>query len=369
LDPELALSDDAHPTAMMTSGETKPLTGKALIAASRRYATEDRARSWWAVFSAIALFAVSTASAVFSKPWPVRAAFATVSGLLLVRLFILYHDFIHGAILRKSRVARAILHSYGVLVMTPPGVWRETHNYHHAHTAKIVGSHVGSYPMVTPRIWAAMSPRAHLLYRAARHPLTMVFGYVTIFMVGMCAVPFFRAPKKNWDAGLALLVNWSMTALLISRFGFGTFLFGYGLPLAIATCTGAYLFYAQHNFPSIRVQPRETWNFTDAALGSSSYMEMGPVMQWFTGNIGYHHVHHLNPSIPFYRLPEAMAGIAELQAPGRTSLAIRDVVGCLRLKMWDPDTGHMTGYPSNAIRGEASGQRTRSTDTESSARP
>ena len=122
------------------------------------------------------------------------------------------------------------------------------------------------------------------------------------------------------------------------------FLFAFALPLMIACTLGAYLFYAQHNFPNMHVQPRESWSYARAALESSSYMEMGPVMRFFTGNIGYHHVHHLNPVIPFYRLPEAMAAIPELQSPGRTSLRPRDIAVCLRLKLWDPETDHMVGY-------------------------
>ena len=326
-----------------------PRTGKALIDATRSYDWEYRAKSWWVLSSTLALLGVSTVGAVVVPSLPIRLGCAIASGLLLVRMFIVFHDFMHGAILRDSPVARAILYTYGTLVMTPPRVWRETHNYHHAHTAQLVGSHIGSYAMVTPRIWAAMSPRARLHYRVVRHPLTILFGYFTIFMLGMCAVPFIRAPKKNWQAGLALWVNALLTFGLVYFFGFATFFFGYGLPLFVATAAGSYLFYAQHNFPDVRVQPRETWSYTQAALESSSFMEMGMLMHWFTGNIGYHHVHHLNPSIPFYRLPEAMAAIPELQHPARTSLAPREIIRCLRLKMWDPDRGEMIAYPSTTL--------------------
>ena len=93
------------------------------------------------------------------------------------------------------------------------------------------------------------------------------------------------------------------------------------------------------------MQPRESWSYTRAALESSSYMEMGRVMRFFTGNIGYHHVHHLNPLIPFYRLPEAMDAIPELHDPPKTSLRPSDVLACFRLKLWDPDKGRMVGYP------------------------
>ena len=101
---------------------------------------------------------------------------------------------------------------------------------------------------------------------------------------------------------------------------------------------GAYLFYAQHNFPGVQFRNRDEWNYVFAALQSSSYIRMSPVMNWFTGNIGYHHVHHLNALIPFYRLPEAMAELEELQEPLTTSLRPRDVFRCLQLKLWETDT-------------------------------
>jgi omega-6 fatty acid desaturase (delta-12 desaturase) len=194
-------------------------------------------------------------------------------------------------------------------------------------------------------MWARMNPRERLMYKAIRHPLTILFGYFTIFMFGMCLSSFVRAPKRNWSSGLAILINWVLTGLVIWLFGFEVFFFAFFLPIFIACASGGYLFYAQHNFPEIEIQPRETWSYTRAALESSSYMKTGRLMGWFTGNIGYHHVHHLNPRIPFYRLPEAMAGVPELQAPRTTSLSLSDIVACFRLKIWDPKVGKMVGYP------------------------
>ena len=107
---------------------------------------------------------------------------------------------------------------------------------------------------------------------------------------------------------------------------------------------GSYLFYAQHNFPAAIYKPNTEWNYAGAALESSSYMEMNKIGHWMTANIGYHHVHHLNSRIPFYRLPEAMAAIPELQRPGRTSLSPSNIIKCLRLKAWDPELNRMVGY-------------------------
>lgn len=340
------MSNAAVDDAVIEAPEPEARSDKALMAEARKYATEDRAKSWFALFSTIALAFGLGAVAALAPYWPVRVVAALFQGLTIVRLFIIYHDYMHGAILRRSWLAKAILYTYGVLVMTPPNVWRDTHNYHHANTAKIVGSHIGSYVMVTTGMWQRMKPRERFMYRVVRHPVTILLGYFTIFMLGMCLSPFLRAPKKNWDSALALVVNFAITALAIRFFGFELFFFAYFLPLAVATASGAYLFYAQHNFPEAYIQPREQWSYTRAALESSSYMKMGALMNYFTGNIGFHHVHHLNQQIPFYRLPQAMAAIPELQHPPTTSLSPKDILLCFRQKLWDPGAKRMVGYPS-----------------------
>jgi len=190
-----------------------------------------------------------------------------------------------------------------------------------------------------------MSRRERLGYRAIRHPLTILLAYFTIFAYGMGISPFLRAPRKHAIAGIVVAIH-AAAWIAALRWGvFSPFFFAFALPLMIACALGAYLFYAQHNFPDVYVQPRETWSYARAALESSSYMEMGPIMRYFSGNIGYHHVHHLNPQIPFYRLPEAMAGVPALQHPGHTSLRPRDIVACFRLKLWDATQGRMVGYP------------------------
>ncbi len=322
-------------------------SGRELIAASKEFQPESRARSWFHVGETLTVSFALAAALALVPWWWLRLPIAILQGLVIVRIFILYHDFMHNSLLRGSTLAKWIMSIYGVLVLTPPKVWRQTHNYHHAHTAKIVGSHVGSYLVVTTDMWEKMSGRERFMYKLIRHPLTILFGYFTIFLYGMCISSFLRNPRKNWDSLLALIVNIAITITLWTFFGFELFFFVYFLPLFVATATGAYLFYAQHNFPEMHVQPRDTWEYTRAALESSSYMETGPILGWLTGNIGYHHVHHLNPGIPFYRLPEAMAGIPELQRPRKTSLRPRDVVACFRQKLWDPELQQMVGYPED----------------------
>jgi omega-6 fatty acid desaturase (delta-12 desaturase) len=124
-------------------------------------------------------------------------------------------------------------------------------------------------------------------------------------------------------------------------FGWPALLLTLLIPYFIASAIGTYLFYAQHNFPGVSFSDEAGWTYEKAALESSSFMKTGPIMGWFTANIGYHHVHHLNSRIPFYRLPEVAKKIPELTTPKTTSLHPVDIFRCLRLKVWDVETQQM----------------------------
>jgi len=315
-----------------------------LIDATRPFAHENRAKSWWHVGSGFALLATTTTLSGWLDALPLRLMASVLAALVILRVFILYHDFMHRSILRGSTIARLLMHCFGMLVLAPPKVWRRTHDYHHANTAKIAGSHVGAFPTLSSAMYAALSPRRRLAYRVARHPATMLFGYLTVFIWGMGLGPLIKNPRRSWDSGLALVLYGALCAGAGIGFGLDVLLFAVVLPHALACALGSYLFYAQHNYPGMKLRPRTAWTYTGAALEACSYMKLGPVMRWFSGDIGYHHVHHLNPSIPFYRLAEAMAAIPALQRPGDTTLRRSDILACLRLRLWDADQGKMVGH-------------------------
>lgn len=305
------------------------------------FAREDRAKSWNLLLVTLGLWIGALAGAMLDLGLPLRFLCSTAAALVTVRLFIIYHDFHHGAVFRNSRVATWILNLFGLLVLNPPNIWKRSHNYHHRNNSQIFSASIGSFPIMTKTDYQKAPWYKKLEYQVARHWLTIVLGYVTIFFLGMCLNSFRKDPLKHWDSLAAVILHVGLFALLLNLGGWELVLLGLVWPITLSCALGGYLFYIQHNFPDVKLRGRENWDFFFAALHSSSYMEGGRFLNWFTGNIGYHHVHHLNSSIPFYNLPKAMEAIPELQKPGKTSLRPRDIIACLRLKVWDVETQRM----------------------------
>lgn len=318
-------------------------TAKELLIASKAFASEYRWLSWWHLASTLGALAATIALAVCDFPWAIRAVASVLTGLVGVRLFIIYHDFQHSAILRDSPLATFLMTLYGISMLNPPSAWNRSHDHHHKHNSKTFGASIGSFPIMTTESYANATPAEQFAYRVARHPLILVFGYLTVFLWGMCLRPFLQSPQRHFDGALSIVVHFGL-AMYVATFGLDVLLFGMIFPAWIASSMGAYLFYAQHNYPAAKLKPRSEWSHVEAALHSSSYTRMGPLMNWFTGNIGYHHVHHLNHRIPFYRLPEAMASLKELQSPGVTTLYPTDIAACLRLKLWNAEEDRMVGF-------------------------
>ncbi len=328
--------------------------GKQLFEATRVFSREYTWLSWWYTASTLCILGLLLAGAAFLPWWPVRLALSVVSGLVLVRAFVLYHDFIHGAIHRQSTAGKIVYYCFGLLALTPPSYWRFSHNYHHAHVSKplpeekgkfsLLTESIGTMPLMTTAMWRRATAAQRLRYRVFRHPVTILTAYITVFFFSISLLPALANPRKYWDGLIAVAVHIVLIATTWWLLDFGVVLFTIFIPASVASCLGAYLFFAQHNFEDLQILSAQQWTHFDASLDSSSFMRLGPVGHWLTANIGYHHVHHLNALIPFYRLPEAMAAIPELQNPLTTTLHPRDVVKCLSLSLWDEQTRHLVTF-------------------------
>ena len=229
-------------------------------------------------------------------------------------------------------------------MITPPNIWKRSHDHHHNHNAKLFSASIGSFPIMTRQKFMEATKNERMVYLAIRSPINMFFAYFTTFMFGMCISSFMSSPRRHWDSLVVLILHFSIGAFIWIEFSFLTFFLTFFLPFFLSQMLGAYLFYAQHNFPGVVFRKNAEWSYTDAALESSSYMKLNPFMQWVTANIGFHHIHHLNSKIPFYRLPEAMAAIPELQEAKVTTLKPSAIIACLKLKVWDAEQNKMIGF-------------------------
>jgi omega-6 fatty acid desaturase (delta-12 desaturase) len=328
-------------TPELSSGQ--PRSGQALILATKPFAQDHAGRSWWCILSTSFLLLSALAGTLWVFHPVVRIASSFLAGLLILRLFVIYHDQQHHAILPKSWLAEALMRIVGILALSPSSVWRSSHNHHHNHNSRLRGSQIGSYPIMTSEQFIKTPGGKRFGYLFVRHPLTIIFGYIFMFLYAMCLNPFLHHRRKHFDCLVAFVTHFVISGALLWFGGWRALLLTQLIPHFVASGIGSYLFYAQHNFPGVTFNDNAGWTYEKAALESSSYMRTGWLMGWFTGNIGYHHIHHLNSRIPFYRLPEVFRAMPELRAPKTTSLGVVEIFRCLRLKVWDVKNQRMTG--------------------------
>ena len=317
------------------------ITKNSLISETMKFTDENRLKSWYYFLSTLVLSFLAFYGTYAAILIPVKLISGLFAGLLTSRLFVMYHDFNHGAILRKSRSARLLMALFGIATLAPASIWNETHQHHHNHNSKFSRFVVGSFPTLSTDTFRNSSKGQQRWYLLLRHPLMILFAYIPIFLISFCLWPFFENPKRYYDCGLAAAVHFVFGGLLYALGGWDAVVFTLIVPCLIMFAVGGYIFYAQHNFPTVKLSNDHDWNYLEAALHSSSYIKMNRLMCWFTANIGYHHIHHVNARIPFYRLPEAMKNIEELQHPRSTSLHPFEIWKCLQLRLWDDKTGRM----------------------------
>lgn len=277
---------------------------------------------------------------------PFALAFAVPAGGLLVRLFILQHDCGHGSFL-SSRIGNDRLgRVLSLLTITPYDSWKRAHALHHASTGDLSRRGTGDIHTLTVREYLDRSRWGRLRYRLYRNPLVLiVLGSPLNFLVLQRFPSGMGLPWRSaWRDVLAL--NIGLTAFVAGLAymvgGIGPVLWVLVPTVCVAAWVGGWLFYVQHQYEETVWESAETWDFHRAALGGSSYYALPPVLQWFTGNVGLHHVHHLNSRIPNYRLQECLDGHAALGQMGR--LTLRDSLACLGLALWDEEGRRLVGF-------------------------
>jgi omega-6 fatty acid desaturase (delta-12 desaturase) len=270
-------------------------------------------------------------------------ALAIPAAGFLVRVFAVFHDCAHGSLLPSRRANHLVGTALGLLVLSPFVRWRHDHAVHHASSGDLDRRGVGDILTLTVSEYRARSARGRLAYRLIRNPLVMLgLGPVIAMIIGPRIVargarPRMRNSVLATDAALIVLVG--AVCWLI---GWQSFLVVWAPAAMLAGSVGIWLFYVQHQFEDAYWQSGDEWSYADAALRGSSYLKLPAVLRFFTGNIGLHHVHHLNARIPNYNLQRAHdASTMFAHVP---TLSLREGLRAVRLKLWDEQAGRLVTF-------------------------
>jgi acyl-lipid omega-6 desaturase (Delta-12 desaturase) len=274
--------------------------------------------------------------------WLVLLVALPASGFLL-RTYILFHDCTHGSFLPSKRANTWLGRTLGVIVFSPFSSWKHNHAVHHATAGDLDRRGVGDVPTLTVAEYYSRDRKGRLAYRAFRNPLVM-FGVGPLYALALYPrfIPKNARPRVR---NSVLATNIALVVLI----GAVCWLIGWKeyvaiqLPTAwLAATAGVWLFYVQHQFEDTYWREGDDWTYADAALRGSSYLKLPKVLQFFTGNIGLHHVHHLSARVPNYYLQRAHDGCPIFHDV--PVLSLWDGLKATRLKLWDEESQRLVTW-------------------------
>lgn len=275
--------------------------------------------------------------------WPLSLLLALPAGGFLVRLFIVFHDCTHSSFFKHQRWNDIVGIPLGVLTFTPYYSWRRSHAIHHATSGDLDRRGIGDVETKTVREYMADPWPERLRYRLLRHPIVLfVIGAPFLFLF-INRVPLKSdPPREAFGVHATTAAILGMAALMSALIGWQAYLAIQLTVLVFASIVGVWMFYVQHQFEETYWKPHEDWDYFQAAVLGSSYYQLPPVLNWITGNIGYHHIHHLSPKIPNYELARCYAENEAFQ--NCNTLSLSDSFKTLGWRLWDEDAQRMVGF-------------------------
>jgi len=273
----------------------------------------------------------------------------------VIRTFIICHDCCHGSFF-KSRKANDIFGTItGVLTLVPYRQWKHSHSIHHAGSSNLDKRGIGDIWIMTVDEYAAAGAWKRLYYRIYRHPVVIFgLGPIAVFLI---QYRFNAKGARRKERMNTYLTNASIVALygtLIWAIGWQAFLMVQLPIIFVSGFLGIWLFYVQHQFEDTFFEKEEEWSYVKAAVEGSSYYKLPKPLQWITGNIGFHHVHHLSPKVPNYNLEKAHNATPPLQKA--TTITIGTSLKALRFRLWDEENKQFLSFKQNKSRLQQTGQ-------------
>jgi omega-6 fatty acid desaturase (delta-12 desaturase) len=309
-----------------------------------KYAYPETWRSLWQVFNSVIPFFIGWYLMVRSLEvgyWLTLLLAVPTAGFM-VRCFILFHDCCHGSFFRSMKANDRLGLVLGVLVLTPFYEWRHTHAMHHASSGDLDRRGIGDVYTMTVEEYLAAPWHKRVGYRIMRSPMILfTIGSFLVFTVthrfwGPGAGKRERSSVIWTNIAIAAVIGW-----LVIEIGWMAFLL-VEIPILLIACgSGVWLFYVQHNFDPTYWERHAEWEFFNAGMDGSSFYKLPKLLQWFTGNIGFHHIHHLSPRIPNYKLEQCHNENPEFQiAP----LTIQHSLKSLFFRLWDEKEKMLVGW-------------------------
>lgn len=261
----------------------------------------------------------------------------------MVRTFILFHDCCHGSFFRSHRANNALGLITGVMTFTPYSEWRRSHSIHHATSGDLDRRGIGDVWTMTVKEYQEASAGTRLWYRIFRNPIVLfIIGPVVLFVVWH-RFPSPKSPAR--EVRSVLYTNLGIALVITAAYftvGIGTWAIIQGMILLFAGPAAIWLFYVQHQFEESYWEHHDQWQYIPACLEGSSFYKLPRVLQWFSGNIGFHHIHHLSPRIPNYFLERCHREHENLLVG--EPLTIRTSLRSLGFRLWDEELRRMVGF-------------------------
>lgn len=308
-------------------------------------------RSWWQVINSfvpyIGLWFLMYYS--LSVSYWLTLLISVFAAGFLVRIFIIFHDCGHGSFFKSVRLSKWVGIPLGMLVFTPYHRWHHDHMIHHQTVGNLDKRGVGDVKTLTVEEYQKLSNWRKLVYRFYRHPvILLIIGPFVLFTV------LFRFPKRDRSKKEKLYTHLTTLAIagVVTGISFWIGLVPYLLiqipVLYIAAVHGAWLFYVQHQYEDVKWSRGTDWDYKTMALEGSSFLKLPKVLQWFTGNIGFHHIHHLSPKIPNYNLEKCYNENEQfhIEKPLTFFTALRS----LKFRLWDEKNQRLVSFRAVPVR-------------------
>ena len=262
--------------------------------------------------------------------------FAIVAAGFLTRIFIIFHDCCHYSFFKNRRANKILGTITGILTLFPYNQWQHSHAIHHATSGNLDKRGIGDLWILTVEEYIAATRWKKIQYRIYRNPFVMfIIGPIYVFLL----TNRFNKKGAKWNERMNTYITNISIVLIIALFcatiGWRSFLLIQGPIFLLSGIMGVWLFYVQHQFEDSYFEEDKEWEYVKAAVEGSSFYKLPRLLQWLTGNIGYHHVHHLSPRVPNYKLEAAHNNTESLKHV--PTITLKTSLASLKFHLWDEE--------------------------------